>query len=377
MNTNDPWRPFSEVMNDPWKWIRDWKAGNDCKVIGHLLPDTPEEIIHASGAVPFAIEGAGVPISHGQAHIPSYTCSHAMGALEMALRGDMDCLDGMVIPYVCDTTRNLFHIWQKAVKDFPCEFLRLPKRLDFKGVEDYIHAEFSRLLESIGSMTGQIATESELAESIKVYNNGRQLMRRAFHKYWEDGATWTFERIRLILASALVVPIEEHIKWMEALPWDESESGKDRHPVYAHGKVWDPPELAKMLDDLDLMVAGDDMVTGYRSVAQDAAEDITPMEALVKRHLSKITYTGYHVNPYDYVTNFVTRVKDSKAKGVIFLNPKFCEAAAFDTPDFQKALESEDIPSLLLETSSGAAPVGQIKLRLEAFQEMITSGLEY
>lgn len=376
MTTNDPWRPFSEVMNDPWKWIKDWKTDNDRKVIGHLLPDTPEEIIHASGAVPFAIEGAGVPISHAQAHIPSYTCSHAMGALEMALRGDMDFLDGLVIPYVCDTTRNLFHIWQKTVTGFPCEFLRLPKRLDFEGVEDYLNGEFSRLFESIGQMTGKTASESDLQESVRLYNSGRKLQRRAFQKYWDDGDAWTFHRLRSIVASALVVPIEEHIKWMEALPWEEPKSKSDRSSIYAHGKVWDPPEIAEILDELDLMVAGDDMVTGYRTVAEDADEEIPPMDALVKRHLSKITYSGYHVNPNDYVNNFVTRVKQSDAKGVIFLNPKFCEAAAFDTPDFQKALEAESIPSLLLETSSSAAPIGQIKLRLEAFQEMITSGLE-
>ncbi len=59
------------------------------KVIGHLLPDVPEEILHAAGALPVAVAGAGVQVSHAQAHIPSYTCSHAMGALELGLKSEL------------------------------------------------------------------------------------------------------------------------------------------------------------------------------------------------------------------------------------------------------------------------------------------------
>jgi benzoyl-CoA reductase/2-hydroxyglutaryl-CoA dehydratase subunit BcrC/BadD/HgdB len=76
------------------------------------------------------------------------------------------------------------------------------------------------------------------------------------------------------------------------------------------------------------------------------------------------------------VENFLKRVRASGARGVVFLNPKFCEAAGFDTPDFQKALEQAHIPSLVLETSSRGGSLGQVQLRLEAFREMI-SGEEF
>ena len=69
------------------------------------------------------------------------------------------------------------------------------------------------------------------------------------------------------------------------------------------------------------------------------------------------------------------RVRESGAKGVVFLNPKFCEAAAFDTPDFQKALQNENIPSLVLETSARGMAFEQLKTRVEAFREMIADDL--
>jgi len=75
------------------------------------------------------------------------------------------------------------------------------------------------------------------------------------------------------------------------------------------------------------------------------------------------------------VEGFLKRVRTSRAKGVIFLNPKFCEAAAFDTPDFQKALQAANIPSLILETSARGISLGQVRLRLEAFREMLSGDL--
>jgi benzoyl-CoA reductase subunit C len=103
MTAEGPWRPFGEVLASPWERANAWKQKTGRKVIGHLLPDVPEEILHAAGALPVAIGGAGVQISYAQAHIPGYTCSHAMGALDLGLRGDLAVL-GYGNP-VCVTLR--------------------------------------------------------------------------------------------------------------------------------------------------------------------------------------------------------------------------------------------------------------------------------
>ena len=68
--TLDPWQPFREVLVAPLQTALEWKTKTGRKIVGYLLPDVPEEIIHAAGALPFAIEGAGVQISRAQALIP-------------------------------------------------------------------------------------------------------------------------------------------------------------------------------------------------------------------------------------------------------------------------------------------------------------------
>jgi benzoyl-CoA reductase/2-hydroxyglutaryl-CoA dehydratase subunit BcrC/BadD/HgdB len=300
-----------------------------------------------------------------------------MGALEMGLAGELNVLDGMVIPYVCDTTRNLFHIWDSCFPQMHNEFLRIPKRMDHAAARDYLHAEFSRLFEWACSLTGRAPDVSALDASIKLYNRSRSKLRAAYKKYGAQSPEWTAERIYLLVASAMRAPRVEHLNWMEALPWenDRLAESKEVTRVYVRGKVWDPPGILDLMDRLGLIVMSDEIVTGFRGIEIDAAEDGDPIKALVNRHFSMTPYAGYHMDPAESAKNFVRRVKDSGAQGVIFINPKFCEAASFDTPDFQKALTAEKMPSLILETSARGVSTDQVRLRLEAFREMLAEDL--
>jgi benzoyl-CoA reductase subunit C len=377
MTAPDPWKPFLDVMTAPFEAAREWKERYNGKIIGHLLPDVPEEILHAAGALPVAIEGAGAQASLAQAQLPGYTCNHAMGVLEMGLDGTLDALDGMVIPYVCDTTRNLFHIWPRLFPNVPAEFIRLPKRLEYAAAGTYLREEFSRLAGFAGQVTGKVPSTADVAESVKLYNRSRGRLREAYALHKKNPSVWTTARIGLLSASALRAPREEHLGWMDALPWDAArpQSGQERIPLYVRGKVWDPPGILDLLDELGFALAGDEIVTGWRSVLQDAAVNGDLFEALAQRHALMIPYPGYHVEPAAVVSRFIDRVKNSRARGVLFLNPKFCEAAAFDAPDLRNALEAEKIPTIILETSARGVSAGQVRVRLEAFREMLAGDL--
>ncbi len=294
MNVEDPWSPFREVLSNPWEHAQSWKDKSGGKVIGHLLPDVPEEIIHAAGALPVAIEGAGVQVSGAQAHMPGYTCNHAMGAFDLKLRGDLDVLDGMVVPYVCDTTRNLFHLWNHCFPDMHNEFLRLPKRIHHPEATNYLKAEFTRLFEAIRRVTGRDAGPESLAASVALYNRSRARLRQAYQHHGENPSTWTAAKVQTLLASAMRATREEHLAWMDALPWDTTGSHKstERVSLYVRGKTWDPPGILQMMDQLGFWIARDEMVTGFRSIEQDADPDLDPIDALVRRHVSTVPVHG-------------------------------------------------------------------------------------
>ncbi|MFH0958640.1 MAG: 2-hydroxyacyl-CoA dehydratase family protein [Pseudomonadota bacterium] len=376
MNKSDPWVPFADIIKDPWSKVKTAKAKTGKKIIGHLLPDVPEELIHAAGAIPIAVAGAGIPINQAQAQIPGYSCSHAMGAVELRLTGELDVLDGMIIPYVCDTTRNLYHLWRNLFPDFPCEFLRLPKKIADLNANRYLKEEFFRISRWLEGITGNKIVDEALVSSISIYNKSRAQLRSAYQMMETSPSSWTTGRVISLFESACKVPREDLLTLLEPLPWNVIEdSNHGRSRIYVRGKVWDPLEITELFDENGFIVVGDEIVTGQRSVITYPILQEDPMQSLVDRHMSLIPYTGYHIEPKQIIDDFLARVKKSKAQGVVFLNPKFCEAAAFDTPDLTVALKENSIPNIVLETSSRGTSISQIRLRLEAFREILSDDL--
>jgi benzoyl-CoA reductase/2-hydroxyglutaryl-CoA dehydratase subunit BcrC/BadD/HgdB len=72
------------------------------------------------------------------------------------------------------------------------------------------------------------------------------------------------------------------------------------------------------------------------------------------------------------VETLLKEVQKSGAKGVIFLLYKYCETYFFDYPDLKQALESKGIPTLLLEVEDPSYSIGQVKIRVQAFLEMLS-----
>ena len=83
-------------------------------------------------------------------------------------------------------------------------------------------------------------------------------------------------------------------------------------------------------------------------------------------------YKGVHA----HAETLLKEVQKSGAKGVIFLLYKYCETHFFDYPDLKQALESKGIPTLLLEVEDPSYSIGQLKIRVQAFVEMLSPILE-
>ena len=87
---------FSEVTEDPYKRLAKWKEQTGSKIIGCFPMYVPEEIIHAAGILPVTILGSDKPITHADKYVQLYICGLVRSNFDLALRGDLDFLDGMV-----------------------------------------------------------------------------------------------------------------------------------------------------------------------------------------------------------------------------------------------------------------------------------------
>ncbi len=367
---------IQEVLEDPFRFIRDWKSQNGQRVIGIFLPDVPEELIDASGMLPFAVlDGKKSPTPTGI--IPSFTCSLISNTLDLACFGDLEFLDGMVIPHLCDSSRALFHIWERR---FPTQFsdqVRLPKKLSSQSAKAYLSEELKRFKETLEKSFGVNIPNEELWKSIHTYNENRRYLRtiQALRSQ-NKGLINNYEFFSLV-KSSMIMPKDKHNQVLkEVLAQIESSPAHfDSRPpvkVFVSGKLVEPLEIFQWMDEAGIFVAGDDLAVGSHYFSYGIEGDGDALNALAQSYFERIP-NALVEGPEDRLSFILKKVQENGIQGVIFVHLKFCEPLAFECPDIKKGLDQNGIPNLLIETELHGYNAGQIKTRLQAFVEILGS----
>ncbi|KKM12506.1 hypothetical protein SY88_02925 [Clostridiales bacterium PH28_bin88] len=367
---------LEQVLQNPIECVNLYKSEQRTRVVGWLLTDVPEELIHAAGALPFGITGSIGGFTWADAHLQTWACSLMRGCLEIALQGKLSCLDGLIIPHTCDTTRNLSGIWKQA-RPLPwMENFLMPRQVDRPSAKPYLIGEFGRLKAKLEHCTGNEITVPRLKESIMLYNQNRLFLRSLFQYHVKNPGILGNRAIYNIIKSSMVMPKEEHnrllIDLTEVLP-PEPEERASRLRLVLSGKVWEPPEIMDILDEEQVVVIADDFATGHRYITADVPETGDPIEALADRQINRMPFACYNTIRYDR-RNFLVNLVREKANGLIFVHFKYCEPENFDYPDMRSALETAGIQTLRIETEVGNVSLGQMRTRLQAYLEMLRGG---
>lgn len=364
-----------EAGKNPLKTAKEYAVGR--KPLGHLLTDVPVEIIHALGFYPVLIYTRGGPAGKGREHFQSFTCTYGRGSLDLLLDDDLSFLEGVITPFICDTTRCV-DIVLRDQKPMPyVECYRPPKSHKGHSAHEYLVGELKRLSDSIASYGGVKVDEMAIANSIKIYNNARKLLRQA-EQLREDNPLYYFD----ICKAFTVLPVEVFIEagekeiphLIEDSQVEKKENSKKKVRIILAGKIPEPRNLPIVISVMGAEVVADDMAVGARLFARDVEEHGDVFDALAKRQLNQIPFAGLFQSNDDRPDFLIRLAKDRKADGVILLTLKFCEIFEIDAPEVRERLSKEKIPTLVLETDIGDELSGPARTRLEAFLEMLQHG---
>ncbi len=365
---------LQKIAEEPDRQARQWKEQEKGKVVGFLLTDVPEELIHAAGFLPYGIGGGQARMEFADAHLQNWSCSFARSSLSLALEGKLDFLDGLIIPHTCDTTRNLSGIWQHAS---PLPFLqeyRLPRQVERPSARDFLIYELNRLKEELEKFSGKTITADDLQKSIALYNNNRNLLIRLFDQHEQNPTAISSRELYTIVKAAMLIPREmlnEQLnKLVNALASEEKAPG-NKIRLFISGTFLEPLEILDFIDENGGTVVGDDLKNGFRYFEGLVQESGDPLEALADRQLKRIPASFYDLqhNPRRYY--LVRTAQEKKVQGVIFLHLGNCEPENYDFYDNMQAMEKNGIPAMRIETEFVGAPSGQIRTRIEAFLEMV------
>ncbi len=342
--------------------------------IGFFCPFVPEELIHAAGALPFRLMGAATKMSHVQAHLPPNCCHLAKSSLESLLQGELNFLRGIIFSHTCDVMQGLADIWTFQ-EHIPLQFnLVMPSRLDSELSRTFLKAEIERFKNFLESNVGKITPES-LKASIQLFNHIRKKLMEIYARRpkWHANISGG-DFARMIRAGYLM----DRRRYMELLTdlinalSEKTEGSENLIPIFLAGNMTHSDSYFSLIEEAGAIVVQDDLCSGARFLRLMVSEDIDPLEGLTNRYFTSFLCPTKHQGVYAHIETLLKEVEKSGARGVIFLLYKYCETHYFDYPDLKAALESKGIPTLLLEVEDPSSSIGQLKVRIQAFVEMLS-----
>jgi benzoyl-CoA reductase/2-hydroxyglutaryl-CoA dehydratase subunit BcrC/BadD/HgdB len=342
--------------------------------IGFFCPYVPEEIIHAAGALPFRLTGTPIKMSHVQAHLPANCCHLVKSSLESLLQGELDFLRGIIFSHTCDTMQGLADIWALQRRTLLQFNLMMPSRLDSELSRTFLKTEMERFKNFLESNVGKITPQS-LKASIQLFNRIREKLQEIYtHRpKWHTQISGR-DFARIIRAGYLM----DRVRYLElleelwnALPEKGDDSG-NLVPIFLAGNMTHSDFYFSLIEEAGAIVVQDDLCSGMRFLRLMVPEDTDPIEGLTNRYFTSFFCPTKHQGVYAHIETILKEVQKSGAKGVIFLLYKYCETHFFDYPDLKQALESKGIPTLLLEVEDPSYSIGQLKIRVQAFVEMLS-----
>jgi benzoyl-CoA reductase subunit C len=93
------------------------------------------------------------------------------------------------------------------------------------------------------------------------------------------------------------------------------------------------------------------------------------LEAIAARYIDRVPCPSKDWMERTRIQHILDLAREWKVDGAIVMQQKFCDPHELDTPAIRKALEEEGIKTLFLEFDV-TVPIGQFKVRVEAFLEM-------
>jgi len=360
---------------------REWKAAAPGRhVIGHLPIYVPRELIHAAGMLPLGIYGGGdnMEVVQGDAYYQSYICRIPRSTMELALSGRLDFVDGMLFPSICDVIRNLSGVWKLNQPDLYVRYVDLPQNYQSEVGGTFYIDEMREVLEGLEAISGRKVSNDDLLKSIVVYNRNRDLIRELYRRRVEKPWNVPVTEVYLLMRAGMVLPVEEHnqmlVDYMAAIASVERPQ-RDNSRVILNGMFCEQPPL-NLIRSIELSgcyVVDDDFILINRWLRENVEETGDALLNLSEAFLDYSVRTSATYEPSRELKGqqLLESVRNTRAEGVIFAAPSFCDPALLEQPMLVDVLNDHGIPNIQFKYAENTGQMQPIREQAGTFADSI------
>jgi benzoyl-CoA reductase subunit C len=353
-------------------YAKAWKERTGGKVLGYFCTYVPEEILHAAGVLPVRILGSHEPQDVTEPHIFGMYCPFCRDCLAQGLKGRYDYLDGIMIAQSCLHIRQAYTSWEKHRPREFSYYLPMPNHVQSPRALPYLTGELVQFKTAVEEWTGVTISDVDLDNAIEVYNENRRLMHAVYDlRKSEDPPLSGEEAMEMVIASQMTDKTEHNEELKRVLDGlrarqDGRETGVRLMII---GSEDDDTEFINMVESCGATFVVDEHCTGTRYFWNEVEPREDRLEAIAARYIDRVPCPSKDWVERTRIQHILELARDWKVDGAIVMQQKFCDPHELDTPAVRKALEDQGIKTLFLEFDV-TVPIGQFKVRVEAFLEM-------
>ncbi len=368
---------FSDVWEKRHEYAQDWKAKTGGKVVGYLCTYAPEEIFYAADILPVRILGGHEPPNLAAPHVFDMWCPFSRDCLNQGLSGKYDYLDGIMISQSCLHMRHTFASWEIHVPTPWQYYLCMPNAVRSPRAKKFLAGELEEFKKAVEEWTGQPITNDALDEGIEIMNTNRRLMKQVYEFRKQDNPPITgTEAMTMVWASQLMDKREQN-QLLNQLVAELPNRKLDRDPgvrLMIVGSENDDRPFMEMVESAGATFVIDEHCTGSRYFWDEVVPGENQISAIANRYCDRVPCPNKDWGPTDWhrarFPHILNLAREYRVEGAVLTQQKFCDPHEADIPSLTRYLEENGIPCYFLEFEV-TVPVGQFRIRIEAFIEQI------
>ncbi len=371
---------LTQVAADPDSYVRSWKHDCPGRLVAGVFPmNFPEELLYAAGVLPVVIQENDEPDTEGRVALAEFYCGYTRNLADQAAKGRLAIYDAFFDADHCVQLLGAVDVIRHRAPDKPHHFGQFIASMGEPSTPGRIRAVLQDIVDQVEACAGAPLDTGRLAESIRIYNTDRRLLRQIFDDRRDGRIDLSAKQVQDLVKSSMVMDKAEHVALLEQVLADPPMAAHETAPVRVHlsGHFCHAPkkQLFDLIEDCGAVVVDDDLYHGRRYITTDVREDIDPVDALAQWYFDRNVNVpcGTRVqHDADWDAYLDRVVHESRADAVIVLMPKFCEPHMLMYPELKRMMDARGIPHLLIETEHEGMPMETMRTRLEALIERIS-----
>jgi len=353
------------------------------KIIGYFPGDyVPEEIIYASGALPLCL-------AHGESYdtaeaalsvVPHIICPFARAQIgERLLKENpyYHMVDMLVAPMTCRHLRKVAEVWEYNA-DMEIFKLGIPHLYDADFELEYYTDRLRALKDRLQAFTGNEVTRERLSKAIGLYNRMRELLKKiSLTRTAPYPPLSALDFIRLNHASFYADPVFmvdildsvcRELSRKQRAPKIEAPRILLLGPNVAYGDY----KILELVEAEGGEIVAEDLYEGIRYYWRGIKNEGDLFESLAKGYLMDRIPCAFVRSSAKKRLDFVLKlVTDFNVSGVIWYNLINCETYDSESYFFNQKMSERNMPMLILESNYSAADIGPLRIRINAFIELL------